>query len=159
MVKRPEEGLLAGQWQFPNVVVAAEKNGDTEDPGAAAREVALNGLLHELGIEHSSLENRKAVPGELEHIFSHVRHTMHIECAVLPANASCWRPNEPWTHGNQVLCWMDSSRMAEVGVTAGVKKVITGVSEKATQDIGTRKRKGTKIGETSQLKISAFLQK
>eukprot|EP00966_Prymnesium_polylepis_P278267 6429292-Prymnesium_polylepis.1 len=77
LVKRPAEGLLAGQWEFPNALVAEHAERAPDDPGAAARAAAIDAALLELGLTPAALERRHVVPDEVEHIFSHVRHAMH----------------------------------------------------------------------------------
>ena len=86
----------------------------------------------------------------VEHIFTHVKHTMHIECAagaaaaeagsggaaaaaaaaamaVTAGGAAAEAADEggaQWESGGRTYCWMDAAGMARVGVTSGVKKVI-----------------------------------
>ena len=40
-----------------------------------------------------------------------------------------------WTHDGSTLCFMDEAHMAEVGVTAGVKKVIAAVKSRGAGSV------------------------
>jgi adenine-specific DNA glycosylase len=63
----------------------------------------------------------------IEHVFSHVRHTIWIEHGDGSKLVDASSPNEWYsTEGNQ-LRWMSESNMKEVGVTAGVKKILMAV--------------------------------
>lgn len=88
----------------------------------------------------------------LEHIFSHVRHTMYVEhghCQMITddmeddnANQSCSTSSTwsvPWTdrHGREVR-WMTGADMKQVGVTSGVKKILQAVT--SSSHFGGKKR-------------------
>jgi hypothetical protein len=45
LVRRPEDGLLAGQWEFPNTLIASDKDQIPEDPGASVRSTAFEEIL------------------------------------------------------------------------------------------------------------------
>ena len=184
LVKRPAEGLLAGQWEFPNVLVAEHKSDETVDPGAEARRGALDEMLALLGLGGGdALRGRETVAAEVEHIFSHVRHTMHVERAAVPRAAADSdgvtdgvtggvtggvTDGVVWSHGGRELCWLDEAAMARVGVTAGVKKVIGAVTAHAAPSVakaGGGKRKaaaaadGGGAGGANQPKLSSFFGK
>ena len=103
------------------------------------------------------MQKRSAVDGTLEHVFSHVRHTMHVEHACCDADAAA----SEWE--GRAVEWMDADRMAEVGITAGVKKVIAAVS--AHTQIGSAQRRAGKrraaagSDDGKQPKMSAFFTK
>jgi A/G-specific adenine glycosylase len=108
MVKRPEKGLLAGQWEFPNVCVQIRDNGkNNEQKNAVANKAPTKGKRHRALTEYllddvfvnypnanvvSAIQkmpprvNLESISGRrepLEHIFSHVRHIMWIEMGVI----------------------------------------------------------------------------
>ena len=68
---------------------------------------------------------------------------MHIEHALLKEkyDADMSDKDATWLCEGRMYSWMDAGRMKEVGVTAGVKRVITAV--KGGLD-GAMKRQGTK---------------
>jgi len=58
-----------------------------EDPGACARRAAADGVLAGVGLSPARLASRTALPQPVEHIFTHVKHTMHVESAAGAAAA------------------------------------------------------------------------
>ena len=77
---------------------------------------------------------------------------------------------DEWTHAGRTYCWMGEERMAQVGVTAGVKKVIAAVvasakpGGKAAKGKPGAKRKAAAAategaGAPQQAKLSAFFKK
>jgi A/G-specific adenine glycosylase len=144
LVKRPANGLLGGQWEFPSVCVwtsasttptsgEKRKNATTEVPtiDAPKRVEALNSLLQELSSEgHDWLEecNRHEVGAEpIEHVFSHVRHTMWIEHGDGSKHVDKLISVEWTSSEGKELRWMSEDDMQQVGVTAGVKKILKAV--------------------------------
>lgn len=143
LTKRPKEGLLAGQWEFPSSLVQTRdgKNSKTQQqpPKASVRRSALNQLLLELTNEEEWICELKRVPVDpapLEHIFSHVKHIMWIECAssAMEVDGKEWTTSD----GKQVR-WMREKDMKQVGITSGVKKVMKAVKEQQ-QATAPRKR-------------------
>jgi A/G-specific adenine glycosylase len=158
MVKRPSTGLLAGQWEFPNVCIQTRnskertKSKSTLNPSTkASRQRALTKyLMEELLSNHSNCDiaaaisktSRKADRQPLEHIFSHVRHLMWLETVHLQASL---KPDSvlEWTSSSgRPVRWMDSVDMEQVGITSGVKKILKAVQESAQEHAEyTKKRR------------------
>ena len=156
MVKRTKEGLLAGQWEFPNVCVQIRKKkkgaASEKGPGKAQRDRALTKfLLEELLLEYANDQiptevsnlSRTVNKEPLEHIFSHVKHHMWVEMGDL-VDVNLEDKDLEWTtpSGKEVR-WMDKDDMKKVGITSGVKKVLQFV-EKASSGVAqpkTKKRK------------------
>lgn len=81
LIKRPEEGLLAGLWEFPTVLLAAAAVADQ----AARREAIDRYLTESLGVnlgEDYDAIFREDV-GECVHVFSHIRLHMHVELLII----------------------------------------------------------------------------
>ncbi|RZB59318.1 Adenine DNA glycosylase [Glycine soja] len=79
LVKRPEEGLLAGLWEFPSVLL------DGEAVPLARREAMDPFLKKNLKIDIRKTCNivlREDI-GEFVHIFSHIRLKLYVELLVL----------------------------------------------------------------------------
>ncbi len=78
LLKRPEEGLLAGLWEFPLVATAA-----TTATASSARVMDAY-LREEVGLPVARVVSR-TILGEQVAVFSHIRMTMEIEelCVVL----------------------------------------------------------------------------
>ncbi|CAB9522565.1 Adenine DNA glycosylase [Seminavis robusta] len=155
LVKRPKKGLLAGQWEFPSASVWNSSSSDDhkkkktkQQPAKAKKEVpsiatnvrrkALKTLLADLvddtafhGLEQQKLATLKGAP--LEHVFSHVRHTMYIEYTTLN-NKQEKVDSTSWTTSSGKECrWMRNEDMAEAGVTSGVKKILKAVTAEQTK--------------------------
>ena len=79
LVKRPEEGLLAGLWEFPSVILDKEAS-------VAARRKAINLYLKEAfhlePKETCTVVSRKEL-GEFVHIFTHIRRKIYVELLVV----------------------------------------------------------------------------
>lgn len=140
MVKRPSEGLLAGQWEFPAVCVwnsaeqekanAAKNRGVIEVPliDPVVRLGALDSFLTEMfqSSEYHSLVNdlqqRKQMnDAPVVHVFSHVCHTMWVEHVDL---GKCSIPVKRWEANGREIGWMSEGDMESVGITSGVRKVL-----------------------------------
>lgn len=162
LVRRPKDGLLAGQWEFPSVCVwtsesdkpksgKKQKNAAVEVPTIHSDERvrALDGLLDGFSSSaegsHDWLVECSRVPvGDkpIEHVFSHVRHTMWIEHGdgskhVDSSFASEWTSEE-----GKELRWMSEADMKDVGVTAGVKKILKAVN--AQRQVSSKQKKKPK---------------
>lgn len=150
LVKRPKEGLLAGQWEFPSVCVWS--SADQKKPKGKKRKAevpfvetskrsgALSDYLNTLGIP--SKKSKRSVMNEtVEHIFSHVRHTMWIEHEGALANTT--HGDESKTAEKEVR-WMSKEDMTKVGVTSGVKKILKAVEKESSPSTHSTRRKKVK---------------
>lgn len=79
LVKRPDEGLLAGLWEFPSVSLAGEVD-------LLPRRKAIDQYLK----KYFTLQPRKTCDivsrehvGEYVHVFSHIRLKMYVELLIL----------------------------------------------------------------------------
>eukprot|EP00986_Skeletonema_menzelii_P011439 scaffold5882_cov152-Skeletonema_menzelii.AAC.4 len=139
MVKRPSEGLLAGQWEFPNVEVwnsakADDKKVKTEksktievpliDP--LLRSKALTSFIGDILDESIAKQKRKQIKdAPITHIFSHVCHTMWLEYNHLDEDIAVsrrWKLEDGREAG-----WMSEDDMKDVGITSGVHKILAKV--------------------------------
>jgi len=146
MVKRPSEGLLAGQWEFPSVCMwnsAEHKKGkgktdkpltDIEVPlvDPKLRSSALNSFLSDafkssghltsVKVNTSVIMNkRKQLNESIVHIFSHVRHTQWIEHGVIKESvlSERWKLND-----GREIGWMTQGDMLNVGITSAIRKIL-----------------------------------
>ena len=160
MVKRPSEGLLAGQWEFPSVCVwnsawdkeskgkekenfttetkvkktkASSSDIDVPIIDGEVRSMALDSFLSGLLQTKHTFGGRKRVGNDpVEHIFSHVRHTMWIE------HGNC-KDNKPlgtsmrWKSDDKEVGWLSESDMKTVGITSGVRKVLAVVQKQGSK--------------------------
>lgn len=87
LLQRPDDGLLAGLWECPSVVLpvtAAAQGGELTRDLREQHEIAMRTLLTRLDV-HEKIANRKAV-GNTKHIFSHIRQCLHVESAHIGAD-------------------------------------------------------------------------
>ena len=152
--KRPEKGLLAGQWEFPSAIVSVRKSSSSttaKPPTAPARRKALSALLNEITTTTSSsttttdnhswicdLDRTLVYSSPMEHVFSHVKHFMFLESASsnVELNMKEWK-----TESGKQVRWMRESDMKKVGITSGVKKIIKGVVAKGGNNGGKEKKR------------------
>ncbi|CAI5725774.1 unnamed protein product [Hyaloperonospora brassicae] len=120
MSRRPDGGLLAGQWEFLHSKIS---DGDTI-PSFSKRKTfmdrRLSDLLGQSALSRSSnlLEDRRDV-GELTHVFSHVKHHMGIEHLHFKHE-----PKLLSTFESDEIRWMTVNEMQQLGITTGVKKIL-----------------------------------
>ncbi|KAL1545119.1 adenine DNA glycosylase-like isoform X2 [Salvia divinorum] len=139
LVKRPEEGLLAGLWEFPSVLLEGEA-------GLTSRRKAIDRFLKQsFGLDmrkSCKLVSREEV-GVYVHIFSHIRLKMYIELLTLrktglsPTNsntsgANCIQEKQEET---ATIKWkyVDEKALSTLGLTSGVRKAYTMI-QKFKQD-------------------------
>jgi A/G-specific adenine glycosylase len=142
MVKRPAEGLLAGQWEFPSVCVwdsskveskkdkkAKTKLSEVQVPhiDASVRYAELSSFLSsilQLGDESSELiKERVQVMNPIVHVFSHVCHTMYVEKSKIQSNSV--PEQKRWqTKDGRYVGWFTEKDMRDIGITSGVRKAL-----------------------------------
>ncbi|KAF7120898.1 hypothetical protein RHSIM_Rhsim13G0056200 [Rhododendron simsii] len=120
LVKRPEEGLLAGLWEFPSVLVEVEAD-------LATRRHAIDQFLKKsfkLDLKKScSVVSREDI-GEYVHVFSHIRLKMFVELLVIRLKGG-----KHVLHGkpdSKTMAWksVDSKALSSMGLTSGVRKTV-----------------------------------
>ncbi|TMW62194.1 hypothetical protein Poli38472_009687 [Pythium oligandrum] len=130
MTKRPDGGLLAGQWEFVHSKV---EDGD-KIPAFTQRKTHMKSRLTDLfgdaavftaptsnaKAKTHTLEHRQDL-GELVHIFSHVKHHMGIEHLHFSEKPPLVVAIE---HDIADVRWMTLTEMNQLGITTGVKKIL-----------------------------------
>ena len=165
VIKRPSKGLLAGQWEFPSscVWVSTKKKSSTTSkskekvppisfdlkrgresiekmmskftfPVDHHGEVSMNKIWQQYQGEVVTIE-------PLEHIFSHVKHTMFVEYIDISSSQFSLGKNSYQSHDEREFKWMTKLEMKNVGITSGVKKVLIAVERARSTLRGKRKRK------------------
>lgn len=125
LVKRPNEGLLAGLWEFPSVSL------DGETDSLARREAANHFLKSMLKIDTKKTFNivlREDI-GEFVHIFSHIRLKLYVELLVLQLKGP--KDNFSKSQGSETTTckWVDSNALSSMGLTTSVRKVYSMVQK------------------------------
>jgi A/G-specific adenine glycosylase len=135
MLRRPDGGLLGGQWEFPSAASSV-------DEPVSTRSAELDDTLAWLGLPEANAGAQQC-GGELAHVFSHVEHRMHVEAVVLemeaaPRNlagaAHVAQPTWRW-----VLQPADCSEPA--AMTSGVRKAWAAVFQPKVSEVKSRKRR------------------
>ncbi|KAL6967878.1 hypothetical protein U1Q18_044907 [Sarracenia purpurea var. burkii] len=119
LVKRPDEGLLAGLWEFPSVMLGVESDLDTRRD---AVDQFLNKFFN-LDLKKSCTVLLREDIGEYIHVFSHIRLKMYVELLVLRLKGGMHV-----LHGkpdSKAISWksVDSKGLSSMGLTSGVRKV------------------------------------
>ncbi|KAJ4730302.1 A/G-specific adenine DNA glycosylase [Melia azedarach] len=144
LVKRPDEGLLAGLWEFPSIML--------EEVDLSTRREATDCFLKKSfnldPQKNCSIVKREDV-GEFVHIFSHIRLKVYVELLVLCLKGEMDKWFEKQDKGTMTWKCVDSNTLSGMGLTSGVRKVYTMVQkfkhkESATNSIPTRKRTNSK---------------
>ena len=140
MQKRPSKGLLAGQWEFP-CVCAWEHNPNSkenenndftipdlgkEERTKMARNLQIDLFVQKDDVDKSASEIKSLLLKKpIMHIFSHIRHTMYVEYRTLSFEYDVF---------NNGGTWMSKDDMKNVGVTAGVKKILRTIKKENIKD-------------------------
>ena len=180
MIKRPKDGLLAGQWEFPSVCLwnsanasatasaaktSGKKKRGTTSPGtktpntkkkaaakvpivdAETRRGALDAFLRELsppGINLIACDRVAVTKEPMEHVFSHVRHSMWLEYGeVSIADRAAELPRQLTTSDGREAKFMTEKEMAGVGITSAIQKVLKAVKamDRNSRKTCSRKRR------------------
>ncbi|KAJ9548808.1 hypothetical protein OSB04_021351 [Centaurea solstitialis] len=111
LVKRPEEGLLAGLWEFPSVSL------DGEADVVTRRQAIDDFLKSSFGLSSCNVVEREEV-GEYVHIFTHIRLKMYIELLVLRSRDV----HRKKAKGVTSYKYVDTKTLASMGLSTGVRK-------------------------------------
>ncbi|KAG8051186.1 hypothetical protein GUJ93_ZPchr0009g650 [Zizania palustris] len=118
-IKRPEEGLLAGLWEFPSILV---DEGKTDLPN---RRKEMDKYLKQLLCidvkQRASVILREDV-GQHVHIFSHIRLTMFVEFMILNLKDDVDQLCKEGKDSIKVKFIYDDA-VESMGLTSGIRKV------------------------------------
>nr|QDO16289.1 adenine DNA glycosylase [Lingulodinium polyedra] len=140
LVRRPAEGLLAGQWEFPCVPLH-EAAGPQEE--ASMLQAMLRGEFSwALPAELPELAAAKVPP--VEHAFSHERHTMRlfrgrVQQDVAAGQGAC--EGAGLAPAGRPARWLTPAEADALGVTSGVHKVLAALDLKPAASPGARPAK------------------
>lgn len=160
MSKRPDGGLLAGQWEF----LHSKMSDDDKIPPFSKRKTFMDSRLTDIfgktalsGSSRSFSERRDL--GELTHVFSHVKHHMGIEHVHFKSQPEL-------SVESDALRWMTVAKMKQRGITTGVKKILQLVlhPDKATGNSKAKTKAATSavshVTDGKRLKtIASFFKK
>ncbi|XP_031405492.1 adenine DNA glycosylase-like isoform X1 [Punica granatum] len=135
LVKRPNEGLLAGLWEFPSVEVDQEA-----DSSVRRREV--DGFLKQsfgLDLRKCNIILREDV-GEFVHIFTHIRLKICAELLVVHLDDEMRLLRK---HSKENAKWklVDCKAVSSMGLTSSVRKVYSMVQKFKQSNLSQQKQK------------------
>ncbi|KAK5870137.1 hypothetical protein PBY51_024797 [Eleginops maclovinus] len=134
LTQRPNKGLLAGLWEFPNLLLE-EKSSDLKQRRALCAQI--NGKLG----THLT-EGLLQYVGEVVHIFSHIHQTYVV-------HSVCLKDADTHTQTENAQ-WLSRSALQEAAVSTGVKKIVKlydsvdGQKEQTSKDGKRQRHTGTK---------------
>ncbi|KAH7670837.1 A/G-specific adenine glycosylase MutY protein [Dioscorea alata] len=118
LVKRPEQGLLAGLWEFPLVLI------DEKDTKQNTRRKIIDRYLKKiLELPKNCNVNMREDVGKYVHVFSHIRLHMYVELMSLTLTGGSdllVNEEESSTVTRKIV---DDLLMKSMGLTSGVRKV------------------------------------
>jgi A/G-specific adenine glycosylase len=147
LVKRPDGGLLAGQWEFPSIQWSPPADvAGTREPTIVERRAAIDEFLLEnfdlrarpssarartrkSEVAGASAATERLDLGTKVHVFSHRKHFMFVEKIILPKAETLpeWRPSPSMRES----CWasVDDFKTGHGGtgsisLTTGMRKVL-----------------------------------
>ena len=126
MKRRPNSGLLAGQWEFVACMMGVATASD--HPSYQERKQVVDVILGNALLE-AVLSRRDA--GKFTHKFSHQHHHMFIEDMRVASTCTDTPPlpsSSPADNLDPEWAWMSLERMNTVGVTKSAKRIIAIVS-------------------------------
>lgn len=171
MVKRPLGGLLSGQWEFPSHCIwsSADLDVNKKEKNKKAIKVptfspkerrdAIIELLQQYDFNDRKQSKITAAQlwtkrgrtydvnedSPIDHIFSHVRHSMWIQHSKLMASDISLELLK--TKKSFVLLdgreykWMNHNDMKNVGITSAISKILTSVN-KSRKSASSKRKKG-----------------
>ena len=177
LLKRPDSGLLAGQWEFPSVQI--QQPGDQPAPSnEEARQASLDEFLSGVLTFADEKGECEAYPirseslGIKTHVFSHIKHTMLVSHErVSPereVSAVDWDRDHMWATAEQLSGGSRDRDIAaftdKIALTTGMRKVFKMVSEgtsskKKVVPRPQKRRKTSAKTEVASKKISSFFKK
>ncbi|KAB5527782.1 hypothetical protein DKX38_021629 [Salix brachista] len=145
LVKRPDEGLLAGLWEFPSVMLGKEA-------ALTRRRKEMNCFLKKsfkLDPQRTCSILLREDVGEFIHIFSHIRLKVYVELLIVHLKGDMSDLFSMRDGENTTWKCVDRQALSSLGLTSGVRKVYTMVQKfkqnrLSTASAAARKRTNSK---------------
>ncbi|CAL9224945.1 unnamed protein product [Arabidopsis halleri] len=119
LVKRPEQGLLAGLWEFPSVILDEEADSPTR---RSAINLFLKEAFHVEPKKTCTIVSREEL-GEFVHVFTHIRRKVYVELLVVQLTGGTKDLFKG--QAKDTLTWkcVGSDVLSTMGLTSAVRKV------------------------------------
>lgn len=175
MVKRPNGGLLAGQWEFPSQCIwSSSLKGDNKSEKTKAIEIPTfppdsrrKGIIDLLQQYDFSNEKGESIhtaselllkegqkitvandDSPVEHIFSHVRHTMWIEHGEIVSFDPSITKQSYFLQDGREYKWMNADGMKKVGMTSAINKILSVIYKGRDKNTSSNTKKDNKRKKT-----------
>ncbi|PKU75940.1 adenine DNA glycosylase isoform X2 [Dendrobium catenatum] len=138
LVKRPENGLLAGLWEFPSVIM------DEGSMNQCMRRKEIDKYLKKsfkLDVGENCKVMLRQDVGEYVHVFSHIRLQMYVELLVLTLKEGLTQLNSDEDRSEITWKCVDGSSIRKMGLSSGVRKVYNMTQDFKEQRVFQKPRK------------------
>lgn len=162
LVKRPEKGLLAGMWEFPTVEqdqLQARHKISLLTTYKQRSESSREYLVETLGLDwiKSCTDIQRRDLGSVQHLFSHIRKTYHVEWVLVQGQAvdrETKAANSPKSkQGSSVpeTEWLSTEELARAAIPTGINKTFQLLQKykEANESLPGGKRKGVGAAGTA----------
>lgn len=137
LVKRPENGLLAGLWEMPLQLVDIDSS--KEDDIQVLDSYLSDSLQLKVSDKAVKVVDRLQL-GSVSHTFSHIQLTLRVQLLLLEGDLELNRKSEDANLGLPSLKWVSAEQIETVGLSSSVKKVLKLVNEATSKQKKSIKR-------------------
>lgn len=151
MVKRPENGLLGGFWEFPSVDLNPHwENNDIPEvlPYNRRKEIIDQYLLEKLDESIFKFQVKRIEFGNISHIFTHILQTLWVEMLVIETNKKLELDND------KEVQWCENESFMNLAISKSVKNCYSLTLQKRNK----LSKKIKKDDDGSQTSIKQFFK-
>tara|TARA_B100000683_G_scaffold71501_1_gene69986 strand:- start:32985 stop:34637 length:1653 start_codon:yes stop_codon:yes gene_type:complete len=148
LAKRPETGLLAGLWEFPNALIANETDEKFGSRPSADVSSAQDAVCDALRASARWTRASDVAAGKVVHVFSHIRQVMHYAVYDLERDENDALNDDGVStaviaeNPDRELRWFPASAFEDDGVfSSSVAKLYARASKTSTKSSGAQKRR------------------
>ncbi|KAK9728605.1 hypothetical protein K7432_000952 [Basidiobolus ranarum] len=132
--KRPEKGLLAGLWEFPNVSISQTPLSNQEHVMLAIQDVQKR-----LGIVIRD-ESRSEYIGSIIHLFSHIKQTYQVVRVTIDSSES----HLPMpTIATTEFQWVSQSEISKCAIPTGLRKAFKLLTKEPSASVAKKAKVST----------------
>ncbi len=151
LVQRPETGLLASLWEFPQIPLSAEEQEDEHDASFSdTTRASLDAYIADhLGLRRLVVQQRVHI-GTVTHLFSHIKQTLSVE----------WMQVSKFDSEavEQKMRWVTEAELTEAAISKGVQKCFD-LLTKFKKPSKSKSSKASKSIDQKQKSILSFFKK
>ncbi|KAF9129543.1 hypothetical protein BGW39_004057 [Mortierella sp. 14UC] len=168
LVKRPEKGLLAGMWEFPTVEqdqLQARHKSSLLSTYKQRSESSREYLVETLGMDwiKSCKDIQRQDLGSVQHLFSHIRKTYHVEWVLVQEEAKDQELKvEKSPKGTTPeIEWLSTEELAVAAIPTGINKTYQLLQKfkESNEPLTVGKRKVVGADAASKKKVKKEVKK